>query len=73
MRRGGGCHLPWGCSRAALGSAHQPALISLGDRGLLWALSTRAHWWPGDPHLVLADPSESRPLSLNHIPWACSL
>lgn len=27
----------------------------------------------GDPQLLLADPSKSRPLSLNHIPWACSL
>lgn len=56
---------PGGCGGAVLGSDHQPALIYPGTD-----CCTRVQV---DPHLILPDPSKSRPISLNHIPWACSL
>lgn len=63
---------PGVCSRAALGSAHQPALISGGTEFAVGSQQT-CTLVLGDPHLLLADASKCRPVSINHIPQAHSV
>lgn len=66
-RRGHGCHLPQGLGRGKAGLCSPASLDLPGDGGLLQAFSTCAHW------CRVTHDSKSKPLSLSHIPWACSL
>lgn len=70
-RRGSGCHLPGGLQQGSAGLC-SPASS---DRGRRFAAGSEQTCTlvPGDSHLLLADLSKCRPVSINHIPWAHSL
>ena len=46
-RRVDGCHLPWGLWQGSAGLCSPTSSDLPGDGGVLWALSTCAHWYRG--------------------------